>query len=85
MIDYLGLKVRHVDSTETGGSSYIVHVAHAAEAIAAGRCSVLRYLASYGPATWANLDYWLTEGLSVPRRRLRTWVAELGDQVTEVM
>ncbi|TNU73201.1 winged helix DNA-binding domain-containing protein [Miniimonas arenae] len=52
---------------------------------AAGRRSVLRYLASYGPATWANLDYWLTEGLSVPRRRLRTWVAELGDQVTEVM
>ena len=40
MIDYLGLKVRHVDSTETGGSSYLVHVAHAAEAIAAGRCSV---------------------------------------------
>jgi acetyl-CoA C-acetyltransferase len=40
MIDYLGLEVRHVDSTETGGSSYIVHVAHAAEAIAAGRCDV---------------------------------------------
>jgi acetyl-CoA C-acetyltransferase len=40
MLDYLGLKVRHVDSTETGGSSYIVHVAHAAEAIAAGRCDV---------------------------------------------
>lgn len=52
---------------------------------AAGRGSVLRYLASYGPATWANLDYWLTEGLSVPRRRLRAWVAELGDQVTAVM
>jgi acetyl-CoA C-acetyltransferase len=40
MLDYLGLKVRHVDSTETGGSSYIVHVAHAAAAIAAGRCEV---------------------------------------------
>ncbi len=40
MVDYLNLKVRHVDSTETGGSSYLVHVAHAAEAIAAGRCSV---------------------------------------------
>jgi len=40
MADYLGLKLRHIDSTETGGSSYIVHVAHAAEAIAAGRCSV---------------------------------------------
>ncbi len=40
MVDYMNLKVRHVDSTETGGSSYLIHVAHAAEAIAAGRCSV---------------------------------------------
>ncbi|MDP9412670.1 MAG: thiolase domain-containing protein, partial [Pseudomonadota bacterium] len=40
MIDYMGLKVRHVDSTETGGSSYILHVSHAAQAIAAGECSV---------------------------------------------
>lgn len=40
MVDYLGLKLRHVDTTETGGSSYVVHVAHAAAAIAAGRCDV---------------------------------------------
>ena len=40
MVDYMGLKVRHLDSTETGGSSYILHVGHAAEAIAAGKCSV---------------------------------------------
>ncbi len=40
MVDYLGLEVRHVDSTDTGGSSYLVHVAHAAQAIAAGKCSV---------------------------------------------
>ena len=40
MVDYMGLCVRHVDSTETGGSSYLVHVAHAAQAIAAGKCSV---------------------------------------------
>lgn len=40
MADYLGLKLRHLDSTETGGSSYIIHVAHAVEAIAAGRCNV---------------------------------------------
>jgi len=40
MIDYLGLKMRHVDSTETGGRSCIVHVAHAAESIAArGFCN----------------------------------------------
>jgi acetyl-CoA C-acetyltransferase len=40
MADYMGLKLRHIDSTETGGSSYIVHVGHAAQAIAAGKCSV---------------------------------------------
>ncbi|MFD1192620.1 MULTISPECIES: thiolase domain-containing protein [Phenylobacterium] len=41
MVDYMGLKnVRHTDSTETGGSSYIVHVGHAAQAIAAGKCKV---------------------------------------------
>ena len=40
MVDYLGLRPRHVDSTETGGSSYILHVSHAAQAIAAGKCSV---------------------------------------------
>jgi acetyl-CoA C-acetyltransferase len=40
MADYLGLNVRHVDTTESGGSSYIVHVNHAAQAIAAGKCKV---------------------------------------------
>lgn len=38
--EYLGLRLRHVDSTECGGSAPILHVAHAAEAIAAGRCNV---------------------------------------------
>ncbi len=40
MVEYMGLKVRHVDSTDTGGSSYVLHVGHAAEAIAAGKCKV---------------------------------------------
>ena len=41
MVDYMGLRnVRHMDTTETGGSSYIVHLHHAAQAIAAGKCSV---------------------------------------------
>ena len=40
MADYLGLNCRHVDSTDTGGSSYLVHVAHAAQAIAAGKCNI---------------------------------------------
>jgi acetyl-CoA C-acetyltransferase len=40
IVDYLNLRVRHVDSTETGGSSYLAHVSHAAQAIAAGKCNV---------------------------------------------
>ena len=41
MIDYMGLRnVRHMDSTDTGGSSYVVHVGHAAQAIAAGKVDV---------------------------------------------
>jgi len=38
--EYLGLKLRHLDSTESGGSAPLLHVAHAAAAIAAGRCNV---------------------------------------------
>jgi acetyl-CoA C-acetyltransferase len=38
--EYLGLRLRHVDSTECGGSAPILHVAHAAAAISAGRCNV---------------------------------------------
>src|SRR5215813_5652426 len=40
MADYMGLKLRHMDSTDSGGSSYIIHVGHAAEAIALGKCSI---------------------------------------------
>ncbi len=41
MAEYMGLnKLRYVDSTETGGSSYLVHVGHAAAAIAAGKAQV---------------------------------------------
>ncbi len=40
MADYMGLDLRHIDTTECGGSSYVLHVGHAAEAIALGKCSV---------------------------------------------
>jgi acetyl-CoA C-acetyltransferase len=41
MADYLGLaRLRYADSTETGGSSYVAHVGHAAAAIAEGKCRV---------------------------------------------
>jgi acetyl-CoA C-acetyltransferase len=40
MVEYMGLKPKHFDSTDSGGSSYIVHVGHALEAIASGKCKV---------------------------------------------
>ncbi len=41
MADYMGLRnLRHLDSTDVGGSSYVVHAGHAAEAIALGKCNV---------------------------------------------
>ncbi|MGH2468500.1 MAG: thiolase domain-containing protein, partial [Chloroflexota bacterium] len=40
LADYLGLKLSIMDSTDTGGSSYLCHVGHAATAIAEGKCHV---------------------------------------------
>jgi acetyl-CoA C-acetyltransferase len=40
MADYLGIAARHCDSTDYGGSAYVALVSHAAQAIAAGKCSV---------------------------------------------
>src|SRR3954452_17930711 len=65
MVDYLGLKVRHFDSTDTGGCSYLVHLGHAAEAIAAGKCSIVLITLAGKPrtgampprATGAELDF----------------------------
>jgi len=40
MAEYLGLDLTYVDNTETGGSSYLIHIQHAAAAIAAGQVKV---------------------------------------------
>lgn len=40
LIDYLNLRPRYIDTTDTGGCSPLAHLAHAHDAIAAGRCNV---------------------------------------------
>ena len=40
MAEYLGLRPRHVDNTDTGGSAYVLAVGHASQAIATGKCSI---------------------------------------------
>ncbi|MGO8856847.1 MAG: acetyl-CoA acetyltransferase [Steroidobacteraceae bacterium] len=44
--EYLGIHPRYVDNTRTGGSSFQLHAANAAYALAAGRCDVV--LIAYG-------------------------------------
>jgi acetyl-CoA acetyltransferase len=38
--EYLGINPRYTDSTSVGGSSFVIHVAHAVAAINAGYCEV---------------------------------------------
>lgn len=66
MADYLGFThLKHLDSTETGGCSYIIALGHAAQAIAAGKCSVALITLAGKPrtgpmpprATGAELDF----------------------------
>jgi len=40
LAEYLGISPRWTDSTNTGGSSFEIHVEHAAAAIALGLCDV---------------------------------------------
>ncbi len=55
MVEYLGLNCRHIDDTETGGSSYLVHVRHAAEAIAAGHVNVALITLAGNPRSGAGV------------------------------
>ncbi|HEY4378458.1 MAG TPA: acetyl-CoA acetyltransferase [Acidimicrobiales bacterium] len=41
LAEYLGIQPRWIDSTQAGGSSFEIHVEHAAAAIAAGLCEVV--------------------------------------------
>ena len=40
LVDYLGLRLKVIGATDTGGSAYVTHVGQAVDAIASGRCSV---------------------------------------------
>ena len=52
--DYLGFtNLRYIDSTDVGGSSYLLHVAHAIQAIATGRASCVLITLAGRPASEA--------------------------------
>jgi acetyl-CoA acetyltransferase len=49
--EYLGIQPRYTDSTSVGGSSYEVHVEHAAAALALGLCNVALVVHGQNPRT----------------------------------
>lgn len=51
---------------------------------AVGRELVRRYLHSYAPVSEENLRYWLNAGLSVPNRRVMTWLDQLDAEIATV-
>jgi acetyl-CoA C-acetyltransferase len=58
LCDHFGIRPKYVDSTETGGSSYLAHVGHAAAAIAAGKCSVALITLAGKPRTGSPPVRW---------------------------
>lgn len=50
----------------------------------AGPRAVAAYVRAYAPASSANLQYWLGEGLGVRRSLLAGWLGALGDRVQTV-
>ena len=47
----------------------------------AGARAVAAYFRAYGPATPDHVRYWLGEGLGAGRKRIRSWIAGLGDRL----
>ena len=75
MVEYMGLKVRHADSTDIGGSTPIAQVAHAALAIAAGKCNVALITtagrpraAAEPPGALTEIDIYPESGFELPYR-----------------
>jgi hypothetical protein len=50
----------------------------------AGTRAVEAYFRTYGPATPDHVRYWLGEGLGAGRKRIRSWIAGLGDRLAEL-
>ena len=50
----------------------------------AGPRAITAYCRTYGPATLDHLHYWLGNGLSAGRKRIKTWFSELGERLVAV-
>lgn len=78
MIDFLNLKVRHCDSTDIGGSAPLLHIAHAAQAIAASKCNVALVTSAGRPRSgWIDPELNPTQPDMMWERPLRQRLVDL--------
>jgi acetyl-CoA acetyltransferase len=57
--EYLGIRPKYADGGNVGGSSFVIHVGHAASAIATGRCEVA--LITHGESGRSRVGHWEPE------------------------
>ena len=86
MAEYFNLtKLRHVDSTELGGTSYVALAGHAAAAIALGKCDVALITLAGRPRAegrpGAGID---PGGNPIPARRVRSATPSLAKRTSPV-
>src|SRR5262249_11874422 len=72
MANYMGLRLRHMDTTDSGGSSYLVHVNHAPQAIALGKCNIALITLARRPRSAAAAQACRMNRSSCPTRRSRS-------------
>ena len=80
--EYLGIQPRYTDSTTVGGSSFVIHIAHAMAAINAGYCEVA--LVTHGEAGRSARDR-LGPNLSDPGPQFETPYGFLGAPIMYAM
>ncbi|HWL66403.1 MAG TPA: acetyl-CoA acetyltransferase [Actinomycetota bacterium] len=74
--EHLGIQARYTDSTSVGGSSFEVHVEHAAAALALGLCEVA--LIVYGATPRTTMKAGQKRDRGVPTSELLEWEIPFG-------
>jgi len=56
--EYLDIQPQVTDNTQVGGSSFVIHIGHAATAIASGRCEVALVTHGESGRSWVGMPVW---------------------------
>jgi acetyl-CoA acetyltransferase len=81
--EYLGIRPRFTDSTSVGGSSFVIHIAHAVAAINAGYCDVA--LVTHGEAGRSGRERGGQMGGGLPGGQFETPYGFIGAPVSYAM